>query len=150
MFKWVEVVVDSLFFIIGWLLNILLVPISLIYSALTAKVDMGDYSISGAKVLYYIWIGNDGTIKFSDKAVSTGCKLLKVFKAHPVAGAAAFILVCIPVILWAAGKIIADVFKSTPKKKEEDTIVYPEIDMPTQELGKAAGRKRGRKAKSIQ
>ena len=131
MMEFVDKIVSWLFRIAGWLLNILLVPLSMLYSILNTKVDLGEFSLSPAKVVYYMWIANNGEIKFSDRAVSLACTGVRIFKTNPLASAIALILLFVPVLAVGGLKLLYEVIRDRSNKQSQEEPIDPVVDPAT-------------------
>ena len=132
MLKLIDKIVGWLFRVAGWLLNILLVPLSMLYSIINTKIDLGEFSLSPAKVVYYMWIANNGQIKFSDRTVSLACTGIRIFKTNPLASAAALILLFVPVLVVGGLKLLYEVIRDKSNKQSQEEPIDPVVD-PTPE-----------------
>ena len=74
--------------IFGVLVNLLLVPFTLLYSALTTKVNFGKFAITPASAIYYVWYSyTEHGIKCSDNMTGGILRSIKLIKTNPLASA---------------------------------------------------------------
>lgn len=128
MLKFIDKIVVWLFRVASWLLNILLVPLSMLYSILNTKTDLGEFGYHPAKVVYYMWIANNGQIKFSDRAVSLACTGVRIFKTNPIASAAALILLFVPILAVGGLKLLYEVIRDKSNKQSQEEPIDPVVD----------------------
>lgn len=131
MLKFIDKIDSWLLRVAGWLLNILLVPLSMLYSILNTKIDLGEFSLSPTKVVYYMWIANNGQIKFSDRTVSLACTGVRIFKTNPLASAVALILLFVPILAVGGFKLLYEVIRDKSSKQSQEEPIDPVVDPAT-------------------
>lgn len=129
--------------ILGWVLNLILVPATLLYSALNSRVDLGVFSFTPATAVYYLWVSK-GHIKCSNKAVSALYDGIAVCANHPLISAVAIVLLCVPALIVGVVKLLLKSIK-TPEVSR-DAVETPEI-LDEEDYYTGYGRKHGRRAK---
>lgn len=133
--------------ILGVLINVLLVPLTLLYTTLTTKVNFGKFSISPASMVYYVWYSYpEHRIKCSDVAAEGILRGVKLIKTNPLASAYIMTLMCLPAIVGGVIMLIGKLFKGA-KHVAEDVNTPEILDYPTP--GQSNGRKAGRKKHTV-
>lgn len=140
-------VFDYLELILGVLVNLLLVPLTLLYTALTTKVNLGKFSITPAGAVYYVWYSYpEHRLKCSDAVAGGILRGIKLLKTNPLAAAYIMAILCLPAIIGGVIMLIGNLFKGT-KHVAEDVDTPEILDDPTPR--RSGGRKAGRKKRTV-
>lgn len=119
---WVSSLLELLFTTV---VNIVVTPLSLLYTLLTQTAE-GKWKLSDLSGIYYFWWSHrDKIIKCSNELGLTG--VVTKHSKHPRTFMVVLGLVLLPIILAAAIRLLVQLCASKSENVEDDTVIDAEV-----------------------